>query len=323
MPMKMYRWGILGAGRIADKFCEALNFTQGAEVYAIASRNANNAQAFASKHKATKSYTNYLDLVNDPNIDIVYIATPHAFHFQHTMLCLQHNKPVLCEKPMSLTTIQSEEMIAFATKQQLFLMEGLWTRFMSFTEKILSLIADDSIGTVKHIQADFGFAVPFDADSRMYNKALGGGSILDIGIYPIFLATLILGIPTKVQAIVTPTFTGVDETAAMQLQYANGASAQLLSTIAYNTPITATIIGTKGRINIQNPWFKATDITLILNDGTSEHFFMPHQCNGFEYEIAHAMQCLDNGLLQSPKVPHSLTLQISNIMDEVLSNLVL
>jgi predicted dehydrogenase len=319
--MKTYYWGILGAGRIADKFCEALNFTEGAAVYAVASRNAENAQAFASKHKATVCYNNYTDLVNDPNVDVVYIATPHAFHYEHTMLCLQHNKAVLCEKPLSLNSIQSTEMTAVATKQQLFLMEGLWTRFMPFTEKILTLIAEDSIGVVKHIQADFGFAVPFNADSRMYNKALGGGSVLDIGIYPIFLATLILGSPIKVQAIVTPTITGVDETATMQLQYANGASAQLLSTVAYNTPITATIIGTKGRIHIQNPWFKATDITLILNDGATETFSMPHQCNGFEYEIAHVMQCLHNGWLQSPKVPHSLTLQISSIMDEVLKNI--
>ncbi len=322
MPMKTYRWGILGAGRIADKFCEALNFVNGSEVCAIASRDANNAQVFATKHNATKYYTNYIDLVTDTEIDIIYIATPHAFHYDHTMLCLQHHKAVLCEKPMSLNNKLSAEMVALATKQQLFLMEGLWTRFMPFTEKILTLIADDVIGVVKHIQADFGFAAPFDATGRMYNKALGGGSVLDIGIYPIFLATLILGEPTTIKALVTKTITGVDETADMLLQYHNGATAHLLSTIGFNTPITASIIGTKGRIDIHHPWFKATDMSLILNNGTTETFSFPHACNGFEYEIEHIMHCLENGLLQSPKAPHNFTLQVSHIMDNVLSNLI-
>lgn len=321
MSMKIYRWGILGAGRIADKFCEALNFGEHSEVYAVASRNPANAQTFASKHKATTIYTNYLDLVNDPNVDIIYIATPHAFHHEQSMLCLNHNKPVLCEKPLSLSFHNSAAVMALAKKKQLFFMEGLWTRFMPFTHKILALINDDTIGSVKHIQADFGFATQFDVDSRLYNKALGGGSVFDIGIYPIFLATLILGTPTQVQAIITLTATGVDETASMQLQYANGASAQLLCTIAFNTPTEATIIGTKGRIHIQNPWFKATDITLILNDGTTEHFSLPHACNGFEYEISEVTNCLDNGLLESPFMPHSLTLQLAKIMDEVLSHL--
>ncbi len=319
--MKTYRWGILGAGRIADKFCEALNYTEGAEVYAVASRNAVNLQTFASKHKATNSYTNYLDLVNDAHVDIIYIATPHAFHYEHSLLCLNHNKPVLCEKPLSLSYQQSVAMIALAKEKQLFFMEGLWTRFMPFTHKILALICEDTIGSVKHIQADFGFAAPFDVNGRMYNKALGGGSVFDIGIYPIFLATLILGTPIQVQAIVTPTVTGVDETASMQLQYANGASTQLLSTIAFNTPTEATIIGTKGRIHIQNPWFKATDITLILNDGMTQHFSMPHASNGFEYEIREVTNCLNNGLLESPLLQHSFTLQLAKIMDEVLSYL--
>lgn len=319
--MKTYRWGILGAGRIADKFCEALNFVNGSQVYAISSRDDANAQAFAGKHNATKFYTNYVDLATDPEIDIIYIATPHAFHYEHTMLCLQHGKHVLCEKPMSLNSKLSSEMMDFAAHQNLFLMEGLWTRFMPFTEKIISLIEDAAIGYIKHVQADFGFAAPFDATGRMFNKILGGGSVLDVGIYPIFLATLILGKPSTIKAFVTKTTTDVDETADMLLQYPNGATAHLLSTIGFNTPITASILGTKGRIDIHNPWFKGTDISVILNEGTKDNFSYPHLCNGFEYEIEHVMHCLENGLLQSPKIPHSFTLQVSNIMDEVLSNL--
>jgi predicted dehydrogenase len=318
--MKTYRWGILGAGNIADKFCTAINFVDGSQVYAIASRDAVNAQAFATKHNATKFYTSYIDLATDPDIDIIYIATPHAFHYEHSMLCLQHHKHVLCEKPMSLNSQLSSEIMDFATKQKLFLMEGLWTRFMPFTEKIISLIVDDSIGIIKHIQADFGFAAPFNIDGRIFNKALGGGSVLDVGIYPIFLATLLLGKPSAIHAVVNKAATDVDASADMLLQYTNCATAHLLSSIAFNTPITATILGTKGRIQVHNPFFKATDISLILNNGTTETFSFPHLCNGFEYEIEHIMHCLENGLLQSPKMPHSFTLQLSNIMDEVLSN---
>ncbi len=319
--MKTYRWGILGAGRIADKFCTALNFVNGSQVYAIASRDAENAKAFATKHNATKFYTSYIDLATDTDIDIIYIAAPHAFHYEHTMLCLQHHKHVLCEKPMSLNSKLSSEMMDFATKQNLFLMEGLWTRFMPFTEKILSLIADDVIGIIKHVQADFGFAAPFDINGRMFNKALGGGSVLDVGIYPIFLATLLLGKPSDIHAVVNKAATDVDASADMLLQYIDGTTAHLLSSIGFNTPITATILGIKGRIEVHNPFFKATDLSLILNDGTTVKFSFPHPCNGFEYEIEHVMHCLENGLLQSPKMPHSFTLQLSNIMDEVLGNL--
>jgi len=319
--MKTYRWGILGAGRIADKFCTALNFVNGSQVYAIASRDAANAQYFASKHHGIKYYTSYTDLVEDQDVDIVYIATPHAFHYEHTMLCLQHHKHVLCEKPMSINSKLSHEMMAFATKQNLFLMEGLWMRFMPFTEKILSLIADDAIGSVKHVQADFGFAAPFDVKGRLFNKALGGGSVLDVGIYPIFLATLLLGKPSAIHSVINKAVTDVDESADMLLQYDNGATAHLLSSIGFNTPITATILGTKGRIEVQNPFFKATYLSLVLNDGTIESFSFPHLCNGFEYEIEHVMYCLENRLLQSPKMPHSFTIQISTIMDEVLRNL--
>ena len=322
MPMKTYRWGILGAGRIADKFCEALNFTEGSEVFAVASRDANNAKAFAQKHNAKKYYTNYNDLITDADVDVIYIATPHAFHYQQTLLCLQHNKPVLCEKPLSLNYKLSADMVAVAAAQQTFLMEGLWTRFMPFTEKILQLIANDVIGTPQCIHADFGFAAPFEPTGRMYNKALGGGSVLDIGVYPIFLATLILGEPSAIKAFVTISKTGVDETANILLQYPNGATAQLLSTIAFDTPIEAEIIGTKGRIKIDAPWFKATDFSVILIDGSVKKISMPHQLNGFEHEIKEVMYCLNNGLLQSAKMPHQLTLQISKIMDAVLAEMV-
>jgi predicted dehydrogenase len=313
-----YRWGILGAGRIAEKFCEALCFTEGSEVYAVASRDIGKAKAYADKYNACKVYYNYTDLVKDENIDIIYIATPHAFHFEQTMLCLDNKKPVLCEKPMSLTLQQTTEMIAAATKNKLFLMEGMWTGCMPFIEKILSIIKEDTIGQPKYLSADFGFTAPVDNNGRLYNKSLGGGSVMDVGIYPIFLSTLIFGEPSVIQTVSKLSATGVDEYANIVLQYADGKTAHLLSTIGFNTAIEAEIIGTKGRIKINNPWFKATNFSVILNDGTAQQFSMPHASNGFEHEIKEVMHCLDNGFLESNKVPHSLTLSVSKIMEEIL-----
>ena len=313
-----YRWGILGAGRIAEKFCTALCFVEGSEVYAIASRDEEKAKTYASKYGASRFYNNYDDLVKDENVDIIYIATPHAFHYAQTMFCLQNNKPVLCEKPMSLSYSQTAEMIASATEKNLFLMEGMWTSCMPFIEKIITLIKEGVIGKPKYVNADFGFAAPVNPESRLMNKALGGGSVMDVGVYPIFLSALILGEPSLIQTVSELTTTGVDEYANMIMKYPNGETAHLLSAINFNTGIEAEIIGEKGTIKIKSPWFKATDLSVHSPDGITQNFSMPHECNGFEHEIKEVMHCLDNNLLQSNKMPHHSTLLVSKIMDEVL-----
>ena len=315
---KNYRWGILGAGRIAEKFCTALNFVEGAEVYAIASRDEEKGRSYAERHNAQRYYNSYEDLLQDKNVDIVYIATPHAFHYEQTMQCLQYKKPVLCEKPMSLSYGQTKAMIDQATVENVFFMEGMWTSCMPFIQKILSLIKDDVIGKPQYLSADFGFTAIPDEESRLYNKKLGGGSIMDIGIYPAFLSTLIFGDPISVKSFSKLSLTGVDEYANIILQYANGETAHLLSSIIFNTGIEAEIIGTKGSIKIKNPWFKATDFSVHLTDGKVEDFSFPHLSNGFEHEIKEVMHCLDNGLLQSEKMPHRLTLSVSRILDELL-----
>jgi predicted dehydrogenase len=313
-----YRWGILGAGRIAEKFCTALCFVEGSEVYAIASRDEEKAKTYAAKYGASRFYNNYDDLVKDENVDIIYIATPHAFHYVQTMFCLQNNKPVLCEKPMSLSYGQTAEMIASATEKNLFLMEGMWTSCMPFIEKIITLIKEGVIGKPKYVNADFGFAAPVNPEGRLLNKALGGGSVMDVGVYPIFLSALILGEPSLIQTVSELTTTGVDEYANMIMKYPNGETAHLLSAINFNTSIEAEIIGEKGTIKIKSPWFKATDLSVHLPDGITQNFSMPHECNGFEHEIKEVMHCLDNNLLQSNKMPHHSTLLVSKIMDEVL-----
>ena len=315
---KNYRWGIIGAGKIADKFCTALSFVEGAEVYAIASRNMVNAKLYAGKYNAAKCYDNYKDLMQDEAVDIIYIATPHAFHFEQAMQCLQHKKPVLCEKPMTLSYHQTLALVTSAKEKNVFIMEGMWTSCMPFLDKIQSLIKQDVIGELQYVAANFGFSTPFNEESRLFKKSLGGGSLMDVGVYPVFLATTLLGEPSQLKTIAKLTSTGVDEYCNTVLQYENGATAHLVSSIIFNTAIEAEISGAKGRIVIENPWFKATDFRVELNDVPIEKFSMPHQSNGFEHEIKEVMHCLDNGLLQSSKMPHQLTLSISKIMEEIL-----
>jgi predicted dehydrogenase len=315
---KNYRWGILGAGKIAEKFCTALCFTEGSEVYAVASRDADKANAYAAKFNATKAYGNYEGLMKDENVDIIYIATPHPFHHVQAIACMQNKKAVLCEKPLSLSYAQTMEMIETANQNKVFFMEGMWTASMPFIKKIRSLIHDDIIGTTKYVSADFGFLAPVDLEGRLYKKALGGGAMLDVGVYPLYLATLILGNPTCVKSVSKLSVTGIDEYTNMVLQYASGATAHLVCSINFNTAIEAEIIGTKGRIKIENPWFKATAFSLHLNDETIENFYFSHECNGFEHQIKEVMHCLDNGLLQSNYMRHELSLSLSKTSDEIL-----
>ena len=315
---KYYRWGIIGAGHIAEKFCTALNFTEGAQVYAVASRDAAKGKDFGARHKAVVVYDNYEALMQDEKVDIIYIAIPHVFHYAQTMACLQHGKPVLCEKPLSLSYQHTKEMIDVAKEKQLFFMEGMWTACMPAINKIRSLIAEGLIGEVKYLSADFGFTAPVNLEGRLYNKQLGGGAMMDVGVYPLYLATAILGEPQQVKLLSNLTKTGVDEYVNLSLQYANGASAQLIASIVFQTDIEATIIGNKGRINIKSPWFKATEFSVLLNDGSSQQYNLPHQSNGFEYEIKEVMHCLENDLLQSEKVPHQLSLWMAKITGEVL-----
>jgi predicted dehydrogenase len=316
---KNYRWGIIGAGHIAEKFCTALNFSEGAQVYAVASRDTAKAAAFGARHNAEVIYDNYEALMKDENVDIVYIAIPHVFHYAQTMACLQNGKPVLCEKPLSLSYQHTKEIIDTAREKQLFFMEGMWTACMPVMNKIRTLIAEGLIGEPQYLSADFGFNAPVNLEGRLYNKRLGGGAMMDVGVYPLYLATAIFGEPSQLKLVSNLTKTGVDEYVNLSLQYSNRASAQLIASIVFQTNIEATIIGTKGRVNIKNPWFKATAFEVLLNDGSSQQYSMPHQSNGFEHEIKEVMHCLDNGLRQSEKMPHELSLLMAKITGEILS----
>jgi predicted dehydrogenase len=315
---KAYRWGILGAGRIAEKFATALQATPRSEVYAIASRDAKKAADFASRFQAKRYYDTYEQLVTDPLVDIVYIATPHAFHCEQALLCIRNKKAVLCEKPMALTYNQTAKMVAAARQYQVFLMEGMWSRFMPAINKAKALIDEGAIGNLQYIDCNFGFAAPFDPQGRLFNKALGGGSVLDVGVYAVFLASYFLGEPSSIQSNSKLAVTGVDEYCNMILQYPGKQTAHLFSAITVQTVIRATLTGSEGRIELPAPWYKTTDLTLHLHSGKTQPFHYPHTSNGFEHEILEVTECLDQELLECPAMPLDFSLSISKIMDTLL-----
>ncbi|HEY4206257.1 MAG TPA: Gfo/Idh/MocA family oxidoreductase [Puia sp.] len=324
--MKNYRWGIIGPGKIAKKFAAALSLAGNAQLEAIASRDGRRAEEFAMTFNASRSYDSYESLAKDPNIDAVYIATPHAFHCQQAIICLNHGKPVLCEKPMALSRNQVQQMVQAARDNNTFLMEAMWTRFLPHMEKVLELIRQGELGSIQYVRADFGFAGPYQTDNRLFNLDLGGGSLLDIGVYPLFLCLLLLGQPQQVLATGQLAPTGADMSCHALLQYATGATAVVSSTFGCQTSITAEIAGTGGIIEIPSAWYKNHRFSLrrpapaggSASDITEpETFQLEPVVNGFEYEIRELMNCVDKGLIESPAMSHDFSLLLSGTMDEI------
>jgi predicted dehydrogenase len=315
--MNNYKWGIIGPGKIAAKFAAALALTEGSHLEAVASRNAGRARDFAIKFGAPRSYDTYEELAADPAIDAVYIATPHGFHCQHTILCLRQGKAVLCEKPMALSQRQVLTMVKTAEENKTFLMEAMWTRFLPVTEKILELIRNGQTGAIKYVRADFGFPAPFNPDGRLFNLNLGGGSLLDIGVYPLFLCLLLLGEPDTIKAFAHLSETGADDTCQALLNYNDGRCAMIHSNLTCHTSLSAEIAGTEGLIQVPGPWYKNDFLTFQRNGEEPQPYQLEKMVNGFEYQIREVSRCLDQGLKESPRLPHSFSLSLSRVMDTI------
>lgn len=327
-------WGIIGPGKIAKKLAVALGMVEGATLRAVASRDTAKAAAFAAEYGAsafaaehgaaaaganvtTLAYGSYEELAADPGIDAVYIATPHGFHAEHATLCLRHGKAVLCEKPMALSAREVAAMIAVSRESGAFLMEALWTRFIPLMRSVMDLIGSGSIGEIKYIRADFGFPAPFNPEGRLYNMRLGGGSLLDIGIYPLFLCTQLLGRPARVVAAGELSPTGSDVTCHAVLQYGDGASAVISSTLTCQTSLTAEIAGTEGMIRIPTPWYKNDRYEWNRSGEPAQAVMLEPMVNGFEYQVQEVMRCRALGLTESPLLPHSFSLTMAETMDEI------
>lgn len=312
-------WGIIGLGNIAHLFVQDLLLVKEASIGAVASRNQSKANRFAEKYKVAKAYGNYQALLKDPDIDIIYIATPHNSHEQLSIAALEAGKHVLCEKPLAVNQSQVQQMIAVAQEEGRFLMEAFWAKFNPSIKKVLALIDKGVIGAVNYVNADFTFYREDPDDSRMLNMDLAGGSLLDMGVYPLFLAYSIFGNPEQILATGRFHQTGADIQTAAILKFKNGI-ANMMSGFVSQSDMVAKIYGTKGRIYLHPYWHETQGFTLIEgNDGNTKTTKMhyPTKGKGFTYEIEECMQCIQQGKLESPNWTHQNSVDLIGITDEI------
>lgn len=316
--MKKIRWGILGCGKIARKFASDLSLVEGAECYAVASTDSSRALDFAQTFGFQQAFDSYQKLV-ESEVDVIYIATPHGFHYEHVLLCLKNKKAVLCEKAFALNLTQLKEMVALARANKVFLMEAFWTRFLPQYLKAKELIDSGSIGAITMISADFGFKASDPPAQRLYDPRLGGGALLDIGIYPVFLAVSLLGRPTHITAVMDPYESGVDRQIAMALQFSGGALASLNASFVSDTPVEGIINGTSGRIRLTNRFHNPSARLYLLKEGSeeSEVTVLREQGNGYQFEARHVQQCLYSSLTESPLWPLDSSLLVMETLDRI------
>ncbi|HEV2354249.1 MAG TPA: Gfo/Idh/MocA family oxidoreductase [Puia sp.] len=319
--MQPLRWGILGPGKIAVKFAAALRLAGDAVLKAVASRDRDRAFNFASAHGAERFYDSYERLAADPDIDAIYIATPHGYHAEHSEICLRQRKAVLCEKPMALNAGEVSRMIAASRDNGVFLMEAMWTRFIPLMGQVSALIDEGRIGEPKYVRADFGFPAPYQPDSRLYNLRLGGGSLLDIGVYPLFLCLYLLGRPDGIVASGHLAASGADDVCDAIFGYRDGRSALIHSTLTCQTSLTAEIAGTEGSIRIPSPWYKNDRLHWNLSGHPEQTIMVDPMVNGFEFQIREVHRCLAAGQIESPYMSHNFSLMMSQTMDAIRSQI--
>ncbi|MFN5515724.1 MAG: Gfo/Idh/MocA family protein [Cyanobacteriota bacterium] len=354
---KTIRWGFLGTGAVAADFAQDLALVPGAELGAVASRRLSQAQAFAQAFKIPQTYASYADLVAAPDLDLIYIATPNSRHKEDCLSALSAGKGVLCEKPLALNAQEAGEIIAFAQIKNLFLMEALWTRFNPLIQKVKTLLCEGKIGQPLYFQADFGYPVPYDPQSRFYAPE-GGGALLDRGVYLLSLAQYFFGAPAQIQSQALFAPTGVEDQCLVNLTYGDGLQASLLATFKTYGTNSAVILGTQGQIQIEAPLYFPSHYRLTQFDlpstpvpgfsppGSKQKLlgrlqgnalgaallqrlqrgnrqrqakirFLPHLGKGYFYEAAEATRCLQQGQTQSAAMPLGDTLQVMEQMDVI------
>ena len=318
--MTSIRWGILGTGKIARKFAEGLSVLPDAELTAVGSRAPETANAFANRFDVPRRHPTYEDLANDPDIDAIYIATPHPFHRENSILCLKAGKAVLCEKPFTINAAEAEAVIRVARNRGVFLMEAMWTRFLPVMNRGREWLVEGAVGEVCMLIVDYGFRAEVDPEGRLFNLNLGGGSLLDVGIYTVSLTSMVLGpYPDTVKSVAHLGETGVDEQAAVILGYEGDRLAVLVSTIRTETSQKARIFGTDGQIEIDPPFHRAPGATLRRGGKREERIELPLGGNGFHHEAAEVMRCLREGRLESEIMPLDETLGIMAVLDRIRS----
>ena len=315
MTNKNIRWGIIGLGKIANKFATDLASIEHVELVAVASRNIQNANNFAEKYNAKKAYSSYEELAKDTNVDAVYIATPHSFHKEHAILCLRNKKAVLCEKPFAMNLSEVAEMIQVAKENNVLLMEALWSFFLPHFTYVLDIVKSEKFGKLKSLEADFGFHTPYNTDSRLFKKELGGGSLLDIGIYPIFAALATLGEPDAIHAKATFFENGADASCDMVFQYKN-AKATLKSTLLEEIPSIAILKFDKAIVKLNSQFHQSSSITVIQKN-KEEIINFDFKTIGYNFETEHFNNLIRAGEKESNIMTFEFSKNLINTLDKV------
>jgi predicted dehydrogenase len=315
------RWGILGTGGIARAFALGLRHAPGAVLAAVASRTLENAQTFARELDIEQAYGSYEELAAASDVDIIYIATPHPMHAPNALLALGGGKAVLCEKPFAINRREAGEVVALARAKNLFLMEAMWTRFMPALAEVKRIMASGEIGTVTQVHADFGFSATLDPEHRVNKRELGGGALLDLGIYPLSIACALLGKVESVhaQAIMSSDDkdTWVDNTTAFVMKHLGGTLSVCSCSIRARSASELVVSGTEGSIRMHRMFHHTERITVDLQDGSSRTIPTPYLGNGYTHEAIEAGRCLREGLIEHPLMTHEETLSLMAVLDRI------
>ncbi|HYH91413.1 MAG TPA: Gfo/Idh/MocA family oxidoreductase [Solirubrobacteraceae bacterium] len=313
----MIRWGLIGTGLISSAFAADLELTDSGTVAAVGSRRHATAEEFGERFGVPNRHDSYEALVADPEVDAVYVGTPHPMHHEDALLALRAGKHVLVEKPFTMNAAEAEELVATARDAGLFLMEAMWARFVPQMVEVRQLLAEGALGEVVTVIADHGQWFAEDRDFRLFAPELGGGALLDLGIYPVSFASMVLGTPDRVVSLADPAFTGVDAQTSILLGHPGGAHAVLTCTLAAKGPTQAAIIGTEARIEIEGPFYAPSAFTLTPREGEPQRSEPPHKGRGMLYEADEVARCIGEGLLESPVIPLDETVAIMRTMDQI------
>lgn len=315
----LLRWGIIGPGRIASEFARALQVVEDSRLQAVSGRSKSKVEAFARTHGVAQCYDSHYALLHNPDVDVIYIATPHRYHYELARECLLAGKPVLCEKPLTVNAAQAQSLIELSRKQGVFLMEALWTRFLPIYEDIRQWLASGKIGRVQSISSSFGFEFPRDPHDRLLNRELAGGALLDLGVYNLATTQWVLGVQPDSHVI--DGFigeTGVDEHDEVTLFYADGCTSKFSISLTKKLANDFVIQGERGSIRIHPMFWSATGATLLVND--SDHattLSRGFRATGLEYEIEAVARCIRGQLIECPEMPHKATLETIQLMDQL------
>jgi len=309
------RWGVMGTGGIASAFAADLALSERGDIVAVGSRRAETAEAFGERFGIPNRHEGYAALVEDPDVDVVYVATPAPMHIDGAALALRAGKAVLVEKPFTMDAAQARSLVALAREASLFLMEAMWTRFLPHVVAIRELLAGGALGRIVAFTADHGQYFD-DPAHRLFAPELGGGALLDLGVYPVSFASMVLGTPDRVLSLVSPALHGVDGQTSLLLGYPSGAHALLNCMLSAKTPTRAAVIGTDARIEIDGDFYRPSAFTLIPRLGPPTRCEPAHSGNGLRHQADEVARCLDEGLLESPVMPLDESVSIMATMDE-------